>query len=426
MSTVISSKNMATIPNEVLILILAELKQIGSGSEELKSAALVCRKWSLAAREALWHDLFVTSDSFDTVKQWLRKPVIAAAVRSITVYGNIVRLKDFTNVLPELARLRSCSLDINANQYVREDRADLPSNVQLLDGMLRSLPSSIEDLELKIAGVDNSITKDDTCHICVTLSGLLQQVKHVRLSRGITCPVILPTEKAETSKLTSLIVDLRPLSNAVACPGAFSSGAKDGRSETLSKLRERYDANVFPDLESFRAFDIVSGNDQEAHSAYIEADILSNQMTLHPAYLVPARPRSMDMLRYRSWRDGSEHEVYGRVWKTYDLIEDSWVETIEGYRFSQEYSGSQAARERNYEYRPVEYEEGREYYLEKYVVTPYLWYREKQEGIWLLAPKTIEGLDVQSVEKIKPEPSAATGVIDGARWLLELVQNFRS
>lgn len=277
------------LPNELLILILIELRSLGV--RYLASALRVSKTWYDLGERLLWRHVTLDHDRIlpfvRTVTQELQpsrygtRP-IHERIQSLTI--NTSRsaegetfavpegpdshrvLHELTLLLPNLNKLRSFSF------YHFSNSADPWSSYQLTDenvlSLIEGLPASVENLTVKAPTVYFLRSRNQPC-LCELISQRIEVLHSLRLMWPRLCPRLLqhPSSNLRKVVIDTCRLDMRP--NIRGCDTASSrsmswderrrhetSMSKDAVTAMLGALKTTLQRpNLFPRLTKFIIFE---------------------------------------------------------------------------------------------------------------------------------------------------------------------------
>ncbi|KAF2998959.1 hypothetical protein E8E13_006976 [Curvularia kusanoi] len=298
----------ADLPNDVLIMIITQLKTISDTTHDLSSCLKVNRRWRDATIPLLYGNIAFTRDNVSRFCDNLNVERYATCIRSITVKlepGSVeAEIWYLARLLPQCTNLRSFSFCLR-----KEPRIAVPhlALVQLVEAK----PLSCTNLELDTLGYDirtgyDLQSKKDTPHLCTSLRAILPRMEHVRLRLRICAAVFSDdTRSVQLPKLKTLIV-------VCSCPYR-----QELPTCHITYLKPYYGIkfklwpSIAASLTSLLATPLAVPADARV-LALTDTNFAYNDLSLWPAYvLANFGAKKSDVIPFRHiWETGSTPESY--------------------------------------------------------------------------------------------------------------------
>ncbi|KAF2827733.1 hypothetical protein CC86DRAFT_369807 [Ophiobolus disseminans] len=174
-----ATSSFSILSNDILTVVLTQLKRISETSQDLTSCSLVDRRWHEATTPFLYGNIALNRDNLVQFCNHaeVSKYCAYVHVHSLTITCESVRILEpvaqLVPLLPQFTNLRSFSFWPKQGFLKKFSQAAL---VQLVD----ALPASCTNLELEIH--DFAAPKEgEEPHLCDALRKILPRMQHVRL-----------------------------------------------------------------------------------------------------------------------------------------------------------------------------------------------------------------------------------------------------
>lgn len=167
---------LSSLPNDILVEILVQVKRASETNQNLVSCLLVSRRWNISTTPILYGNIALKHSNLDAFVEQLSVSKYGSHVRSVTISlqpsDNISQAAQLVPLLAQLNNLLSFSL------WLSKDYSGSFSQTTLVR-LLNALPVSCTNLEIDTHGCYLR-AQGEQVHLCDVIRKVLPRMQHVR------------------------------------------------------------------------------------------------------------------------------------------------------------------------------------------------------------------------------------------------------